>query len=80
VREAGETPISLQERLLHEGVPVHGSSLNELIDVVLGSQQEFMLQERPSGGRRRRLTYVPIEDDLVPKAYNPASRSRSAAV
>lgn len=65
VREAGEIPISLQEKLVREGVPVHGSSVNELIDLVLGSQQEFMLQERRSGKRRRRLTYVPTEDDLI---------------
>jgi hypothetical protein len=65
MREAGEIPMSLKEKLLREGVPVHGSSINELIDLVLGSQQEFMLQERRTGKRRRRLTYVPTEDDLI---------------
>ena len=65
MREAGEIPTSLKEKLLREGVPVHGSSISELIDVVLGSQQQFMLQERRTGRRRRRLTYVPTEDDLI---------------
>jgi hypothetical protein len=64
LREAGEIPISLKERLLREGVPIHGSNINELIVLVLGSQQEFMLQERRTG-KRRRLTYIPTEDDLI---------------
>jgi hypothetical protein len=65
MREAGEIPTSLKEKLLREGVPIHGDSINELIDVVLRSQQQFMLQERRTGRRRRRLTYVPTEDDLI---------------
>jgi hypothetical protein len=65
MRDAGEIPNSLKEKLLREGVPVHGSSINELIDVVLGSQEQFMLQERRTGRRRRRLTYVPTDEDLI---------------
>ena len=65
MREAGEISTSLKQKLLREGVPAHGSSISELIDVVLGSQQQFMLQERRTGRRRRRLTYVPTEDDLI---------------
>ena len=65
MREAGEIPTGLKEKLLREAVPIHGNSINELIDVVLRSQQQFMLQERRTGRRRRRLTYVPTEDDLI---------------
>ena len=64
MREAGEIPTSLKEKLLSEGVPVHGSTINELIDVVLGSQEKFMLQERRTGRRRRRLSYVPSDEEL----------------
>ena len=52
MREAGELPTSLKDRLLGEGIPVHGNSISELIDVVLGSQGQFMLKERRTGRRR----------------------------
>ena len=38
MREAGEFPTSLGEKLLREDRPVHSSTINELIDVVLGNQ------------------------------------------
>ena len=65
MREAGEIPTSLKEKLRRGGVPVHGTSINELIDVVLASQQQFMLQERRNVRRRRLLTYVPTNEDLI---------------
>ena len=65
MREAGELPSSLKEKLLREGIPVHGNSITELIDVVLGSQDQFMLKERRTGRRRRRLTFVPTDEELV---------------
>jgi hypothetical protein len=65
MREAGELPTSLKEKLLREGIPVHGNTITELIDVVLGSQDQFMLKERRTGRRRRRLTFVPTDEELV---------------
>jgi hypothetical protein len=65
MREAGELPTGLKEKLLREGIPVHGNSITELIDVVLGSQDQFMLKERRTGRRRRRLTFVPTDEELV---------------
>ena len=65
MREAGEIPTTLKEKLLREGIPVHGTTITEIIDVVLGSQEQFMLKERRTGRRRRRLTFVPTDDELV---------------
>jgi len=65
MREAGEIPPTLKEKLLHEGIPVHGNTITEIIDVVLGSQEQFMLKERRTGRRRRRLTFIPTDDELV---------------
>jgi hypothetical protein len=65
MREAGEIPIALKERLLREGIPVSGNTITELIDVVLGSQDQFMLKERRTGRRRRRLSFVPTDEELV---------------
>jgi hypothetical protein len=65
LREAGQIPTRLKEKLLHVGIPIHGSSITELIDVVLGSQEKFLLQERRTGRRRRRLTYVPTDEELA---------------
>ena len=65
LREAGEIPTSLKERLVHEGIPIRGNSITELIDVVLGSQEKFLLQERRTGRRRRRRAFVPKDEDLA---------------
>jgi hypothetical protein len=65
MREAGEIPTALKERLLREGIPVSGNTITELIDVVLGSQDQFMLKERRTGRRRRRLSFVPTDEELV---------------
>jgi hypothetical protein len=65
LREAGEITTSLKQKLVREGIPIHGSSITELIDVVLGSQEKFLLQERRTGRRRRRLRFVPTDDELV---------------
>jgi hypothetical protein len=65
MREAGETPKALKDKLLREGIPVSGTTITELIDVVLGSQDQFMLKERRTGRRRRRLTFVATDEELV---------------
>jgi hypothetical protein len=64
MREAGEIPTSLKTKLAGAGIAIHGSSITELIDVILGSQEKFLLQERRTG-RRRRLTVVPSDEELV---------------
>lgn len=64
MREA-EIPTALKDKLLREGIPVSGNTITELIDVVLGSQDQFMLKERRTGRRRRRLTFVPTDEELV---------------
>ena len=65
MREAGELPTSLREKLLREGIPVHGNTITELIDVVLGSQELFLLKERRTGSRRRRHQFLPSDEELV---------------
>ncbi len=65
MREAGEVPTTLRDKLLREGIPVSGNTITELIDVVLGTQDQFMLKERRTGRRRRRLTFVPTDEELV---------------
>lgn len=65
MREAGEIPKALKDKLLGEGIPVSGNTIPELIDVVLGSQDQFMLKERRTGRRRRRLTFVPTDEELA---------------
>jgi hypothetical protein len=65
MREAGEIPTALKDKLLREGIPVSGNTITELIDIVLGSQDQFMLKERRTGRRRRRLTFVPTDEELV---------------
>jgi hypothetical protein len=66
LREQGELPARLRERLAAEGIPVRTSStVTDLIDVVLNSQEQYMLKERRTGRRRRRLSFIPTDDDLV---------------
>jgi hypothetical protein len=66
LREAGEIPTGLKEKLVDEGIPIHGNSITELIDVVLASQERFLLQERRSGPRRRRRqTFAPTDEALA---------------
>ncbi len=65
MREAGEIPTTLKDKLLREGIPVSGNTITELIDVVLGTQDQFMLKERRTGRRRRRLSFVPTDEELV---------------
>ncbi len=65
LREAGEIPTSLKERLVDEGITIQGSTITELIDLVVGSQEKLLLQERRTDHRRRRLKFVPTEEELV---------------
>jgi hypothetical protein len=66
MREAGSMPAALREKLLHEGIPVRDdTTITGLIDIVLSSQEQFMLKERRTGRRRRRLTFIPTDDELV---------------
>ena len=66
LREQGELPGRLRDMLLVEGIPVGSSaSVTDLIDLVLSTQEQFMLKERRTGPRRRRLTYIPSDDELV---------------
>jgi len=61
-----ELSASLREKLVNEGIPLlSGATVTELIDLVLSRQEDFMLKERRTGPRRRRLSYVPNDDDLV---------------
>jgi hypothetical protein len=66
LREAGEIPQTLREKLLVEGIPVRAeTSITDLIDVVLSSQEQYMLKERRTGRRRRRVAFVPSDDEIV---------------
>ncbi|MGI8609713.1 MAG: hypothetical protein ACR2MY_10880 [Candidatus Dormibacteria bacterium] len=66
MREAGSMTPALRDKLLHEGIPVReDSTVTDLIDIVLSSQEQFMLKERRTGRRRRRLTFIPTEEELV---------------
>ena len=66
LREAGSMPPALREKLIREGIPVRDdTTLSGLIDIVLSSQEQFMLKERRTGRRRRRLTFIPTDDELV---------------
>jgi hypothetical protein len=65
LRKAGKMPTSLKERLVDEGIPIHSNSVRELIDVVLGSQELYLLKERRNGPRRRRGRFLPSDAELV---------------
>jgi hypothetical protein len=65
VREAGEIPTGLRQELRDSGVSVRGNSISALIDLVLGSQEQFLLKERRIGPRRRRRRYVPTDEELA---------------
>ncbi|MEA2646346.1 MAG: hypothetical protein QOE92_1429 [Chloroflexota bacterium] len=66
LREAGGLPQTLRDKLLVEGIPVRAdSTVTDLIDIVLSSQEQFMLKERRTGRRRRRLSFVPTDEELV---------------
>ncbi|HEV1998760.1 MAG TPA: hypothetical protein VGR61_11605 [Candidatus Dormibacteraeota bacterium] len=66
MREAGAMPQALREKLTREGIPVRDeTTLTDLIDMVLGSQDQFMLKERRTGRRRRRLSFIPTDEELV---------------
>ena len=66
MREAGQMPEALRAKLSAEGIPVRESTtVTELIDIVLSSQEQFMLRERRTGRRRRRLTCIPADEELV---------------
>ena len=66
LREAGEIPQSLREKLLVEGIPVRTeTTITDLIDIVLSSQDQYMLKERRTGRRRRRTAFVPSDDEIV---------------
>jgi hypothetical protein len=66
LREEGEITQSLRDRLLLEGIPVKPTAtVTDLIDIVLNSQDQYMLKERRTGKRRRRLSFVPTDDELV---------------
>jgi hypothetical protein len=66
LREAGEMPAKLREKLIREGIPVRATTtVTELIDMVLSNQEQYMLKERRTGRRRRRLTFIPSDDQLV---------------
>ena len=65
LRQAGKIPMSLREKLVDEGIPIHSSRIRELIDVVLGSQELFLLKERRTSPRRRRGHFIPSDAELV---------------
>jgi hypothetical protein len=66
MREAGGMPVALREKLQREGIPVRDdTTVTGLIDIVLSSQEQFMLKERRTGRRRRRLTFIPSDEELV---------------
>ncbi|HEV3232682.1 MAG TPA: hypothetical protein VG245_10565 [Candidatus Dormibacteraeota bacterium] len=66
LREQGDLPQRLKDRMIAEGIPVrNAATVTDLIDVVLASQEQYMLKERRTGRRRRRLSFIPTDDDLV---------------
>lgn|GEM_PF-786264 len=66
MREDGPMSRALREKLVAEGIPVSDSTtITDLIDIVLSSQEQFMLKERRTGRRRRRLTFIPTDEELV---------------
>ena len=66
LREQGALPKGLRERLLVEGIAVRTeSNVSDLIEMVLSSQEQYMLHERRAGRRRRRISYIPTDDELV---------------
>lgn len=66
MRATGGMPPALREKLQAEGIPVRDdSTITDLIDIVLSSQEQFMLKERRTGRRRRRLTFIPSDEELV---------------
>jgi hypothetical protein len=66
MRETGGMPQALREKLQAEGIPVRDdTTITDLIDIVLSSQEQFMLKERRTGRRRRRLTFIPTDEELV---------------
>jgi len=66
LRESGGMPEALRAKLQREGIPVKpDTSVTDLIDIVLSTQDQYMLKERRTGRRRRRLAYLPTDDDLV---------------
>ena len=66
MREAGSMPPMLREKLVKEGIPVRdNTTITDLIDIVLNSQEQFMLKERRTGRRRRRMTFIPTDEELV---------------
>ena len=66
LRQAGHMPSTLRDKLSAEGIPVRDTTtVTELIDIVLSSQDQFMLKERRSSRRRRRLTFIPTDEELV---------------
>jgi hypothetical protein len=67
LRESGGMmPEPLRLKLQAEGIPVRETTtVTELIDIVLSSQEQYMLKERRTGRRRRRLTFIPTDDELV---------------
>lgn len=66
MREAGQMPATLRQKLTAEGIPVRETTtVTELIDIVLSSQEQFMLKERRTGRRRRRLSFIPTDEELV---------------
>lgn len=66
LRDSGVLSQHLRDRLLLEGIPVKATTtVNDLIEMVLTSQEQFMLRERRTGRRRRRLSFVPDDEELV---------------
>lgn len=66
LRESGGMPDILRDKLRREGIPVKpDTSVTDLIDIVLSTQEQYMLKERRTGRRRRRLAFIPTDDDLV---------------
>lgn len=65
LREAGKIPTSLNEKLVNKGIPIHSNRIAELIEMVLGSREPFLLKERRTGLRRRRRRFLPPDDELV---------------
>ena len=65
LRDAGKIPTSLKEKLVNKGIPIHSNRIAELIDMVVGSQELFLLKERRIGLRRRRRRFLPTDAELV---------------
>ncbi len=66
LKSNGELPSGFVSKLLVEGIPIRPTSTaTDLLEMVLLCQEQYMLKERRAGRRRRRLSFIPSDEDIV---------------